>query len=87
MQKKLFVGGLTYSMDKDKVRELFAEYGEVESVTILEGKGFGFVEMATQEGAEKAKAGLNGKQVAGRTLNVNDARPQKDRARTGRNRW
>jgi RNA recognition motif-containing protein len=87
MQKKLFIGGLSHSMDKDKVRELFTVYGEVETVTIIEGKGFGFVEMATQEAAEQAKAGLNGNQVAGRTLNVNDAHAQKDRSRTNRNRW
>ena len=82
---KLFVGNLSYSVDKEKLRELFAEHGEVTNINIIEGKGFGFVEMATKEGAEKAKAGLNGTQLMGRTLNVEEARPQreKDRDRRG----
>lgn len=78
---KLFVGNLSYSVDKQKLEELFAEYGQVESVNVIEGKGFGFVEMATQEEAEKAKKALNGTQLAGRTLNIDTARPQKDRDR------
>jgi RNA recognition motif-containing protein len=76
---KLFVGNLSYSVDREKLKELFAEYGEVANVNIIEGKGFGFVEMATKEGAEKAKAGLNGTQLQGRTLNVDEARPQRDK--------
>lgn len=76
---KLFVGNLSYSVDKEKLKEMFAEYGEVANVTVIEGKGFGFVEMATQEAAEKAKAGLNGTQLQGRTLNVDEARPQRDK--------
>jgi RNA recognition motif-containing protein len=76
---KLFVGNLSYSVDREKLKELFAEYGEVANVNIIEGKGFGFVEMANREGAEKAKAGLNGTQLQGRTLNVDEARPQRDK--------
>ena len=76
---KLFVGNLSYSVDREKLKELFAEYGEVANVTVIEGKGFGFVEMATREAAEKAKAGLNGTQLQGRTLNVDEARPQRDK--------
>ena len=78
---KLFVGNLSYSVDREKLKELFAEYGEVSNVTVIEGKGFGFVEMATQEAAEKAKAALNGTQLQGRTLNVDEARPQRDKDR------
>jgi RNA recognition motif-containing protein len=78
---KLFVGNLSYSVDREKLRELFAEYGEVANINVIEGKGFGFVEMATREGAEKAKAGLNGTQLQGRTLNVDEARPQRDKDR------
>ena len=78
---KLFVGNLSYSVDREKLRELFAEHGEVTNVNVIEGKGFGFVEMATKEGAEKAKAALNGTQLQGRTLNVDEARPQRDKDR------
>ena len=78
---KLFVGNLSYSVDKEKLQELFAEYGEVQSVNVIEGKGFGFVEMGTQEEAERAKKALNGTQLEGRTLNVDTARPRKDRDR------
>ena len=81
---KLFVGNLSYSVDREKLRELFAEFGEVANVTVIEGKGFGFVEMATPEAAEKAKAGLNGTQLQGRTMNVDEARPQRDKDRGGR---
>ena len=81
---KLFVGNLSYSVDRQRLEELFAEYGQVQSVNVIEGKGFGFVEMATQEEAEKAKKALNGTQLAGRTLNIDTARPQKDRDRGSR---
>jgi RNA recognition motif-containing protein len=76
---KLFVGNLSYSVDREKLKEMFAEYGEVANVNVIEGKGFGFVEMVTKEGAEKAKTGLNGTQLQGRTLNVDEARPQRDK--------
>jgi RNA recognition motif-containing protein len=81
---KLFVGNLSYSVDREKLKELFAEHGEVANVNVIEGKGFAFVEMATKEGAEKAKAALNGTQLQGRTLNVDEARPQRDKDRGGR---
>ena len=76
---KLCVGNLSYSADREKLKEMFAQYGEVQNVNVIEGRGFGFVEMATREGAEKAKAGLNGTQFMGRTLNVDEAKAQKDR--------
>jgi RNA recognition motif-containing protein len=81
---KLFIGNLSYSVDREKLKEAFAQYGEVQNVNVIEGRGFGFVEMATREGAEKAKAGLNGTQFMGRTLNVDEARTQKDKGRDKR---
>jgi RNA recognition motif-containing protein len=84
MQKKLFIGGLSHSMDKDKVRELFTVYGEVETVTIIEGKGFGFVEMSSQSEAEAAKKELNESFFKGRTIRVDEAKPP--RGREGRRR-
>jgi RNA recognition motif-containing protein len=84
---KLFVGNLSYSVTRDQLKDLFAEYGEVEDVRIIEGKGFGFVEMVTQEAAEKAKTGLNGTELMGRTLNVDIARPPKDKERKGPRRY
>ncbi len=57
---KLYVGNLTYSVTNEQLQELFAEYGEVKHVNIIEGKGFGFVEMGTPEEAQRAKDELNG---------------------------
>jgi RNA recognition motif-containing protein len=88
MATKLFVGNLNWSVDSAKLTELFSEYGEVQNASVIEGKGFGFVEMATQEGADKAKAGLSGTQLMGRTLNVDEARPrEKDRRPRGPRRY
>jgi len=57
-ERKSFVGNLSYSVDKKKLREVFAGYGEVQSVNVIAGKGFGFVEMGTREEAEREKTGL-----------------------------
>ncbi len=81
--QRLFVGNLSWSVDSEKLKELFAQHGTVQSVTVLEGKGFGFVEMSTQEEAEKAKTALNGTELMGRTLNVDDAKPQRERGSGG----
>jgi RNA recognition motif-containing protein len=78
---KLYVGNLSYSVTGERLRELFSEYGELGEVRVIEGKGFGFVEMATREGAEKAKQALNGMDFEGRTLRIDDARPQKEKPR------
>lgn len=78
--KKLYVGNLTYSVTNQQLEELFAQYGEVVSVNIIEGKGFGFVEMGTQEEAEKAEQELNEKEFVGRNLKVNEARPPRNRS-------
>ena len=76
---KLYVGNLNYSVDESEIKELFANHGEVKHVKIIEGKGFGFVEMATQEEANNAKNQLDGTEFKGRTMKVNEARPQKQR--------
>ena len=76
---KLYVGNLNYRTTEDKLKELFAQYGEVNSANILQGRGFGFVEMANPEGAEDAKAKLNGTEFDGRRIIVNDAKPRTER--------
>ena len=78
---KLYVGNLDYAVDETELKELFADYGTVKYVKVIEGKGFGFVELETQEEAENAKKELNGTEFKGRTLKVDNARPQKNRTR------
>jgi RNA recognition motif-containing protein len=80
---KLYVGNLTYSVTNEQLQELFAEFGEVKHVNIIEGKGFGFVEMGTPEEAQKAKDELNGTDFSGRTMRIDEARPPKSGPRTG----
>jgi RNA recognition motif-containing protein len=85
MGKKLYVGNLPYSANEDSLTEFFSTVGAVESARIItdrdsgRSKGFGFVEMATDEEAEKAVSELNGKEMDGRALTVNEARPQERR--------
>lgn len=80
----LYVGNLPYRMTEDALRQEFEQYGEVASCTIIkdkatgQSKGFGFLEMPTREEAEAAITGLNGREVQGRRLNVNEARPRED---------
>ncbi len=89
MEKKLYVGNLSFKATEDDVRELFSRSGEVESVKIItdmntgSSKGFGFVEMATPEDAGKAIEALNGSSFMERTLVVSEARPQQPRERRG----
>ena len=90
MAKKLYVGGLPYSTSEDALRDAFAQAGTVTSATIIKdkmtgrSKGFGFVEMESDEEADKAIAMWNGKELEGRSLTVNEARPMEPRApRTG----
>ena len=89
MQKKLYVGGLSYNTDVDQVRELFVQAGEVVSANIIKDKftnqsrGFGFVEMATEEQAAEAIKMFNGKQFDGRSLTVNESKPQEKRNFSG----
>ncbi len=80
---RLFVGNLNWAVDTEKLRELFSQYGTVVSVRVLEGKGFGFVEMSSPEEAEKARSGLKGTDLMGRSLNVEEAKPQRDRGGQG----
>ncbi|MCP9451409.1 MAG: RNA-binding protein [Nitrospira sp.] len=85
MGSKLYVGGLPYSATDSQLTSLFAAHGTVESARIIadkftgQSRGFGFVEMSTREEAEAAISALNGSQMDGRTLTVNEARPQEPR--------
>ena len=77
--KKLYVGNFSYSVSKEDLEKLFSSYGEVTEVNVIEGRGFGFVEMSDSSEAEKAKEELNGSEYKGRTLRVDEARPPRDR--------
>lgn len=79
--KKLFVGNLKYSVTSGELEDLFSKYGEVVEAKVIEGRGFGFVEMSDQSEAEKAKEELNGTDFVGRTLNIDEARPPRSRDR------
>jgi RNA recognition motif-containing protein len=100
MVKKLYVGNMSYDTTEDALRALFAGIGEVESVNIITDrmsgrpKGFGFVEMATEEDAQTAISQLNGTTLDDRQINVAEARPQRPRSdrggggrRGGRRSW
>ncbi|MFZ5981601.1 MAG: RNA recognition motif domain-containing protein [Candidatus Zixiibacteriota bacterium] len=80
---KLYVGNLNYAVTNEELSELFNNYGEVKSVNIIEGKGFGFIEMGTADDAEKAKEALNGTDFKGRTMRIDEARPHSNRDRRG----
>lgn len=88
--KNIFVGNLSFNTSEDELRKVFEAYGQVDRVSILtdretgRSRGFGFVEMANAEEGDKAIAALNGSQVGGRTINVNEARPKAERAGGGR---
>ena len=105
MGNKLYVGGLPYSVTEGRLQEIFEAHGTVESARVISDKftgqsrGFGFVEMSSGGEAQKAIESLNGTQLDGRTLVVNEAKPQErregggggdrggNRAGGGRNRW
>jgi len=84
MSKKLFVGNLPFSVADNDLSDLFSKAGTVVSATVIvdkynnRSKGFGFVEMSTEEGAQKAKDAFNGKEHEGRKLIVDEARPMKE---------
>jgi len=80
---KLYVGNLAYSVTNEQLQELFGAHGEVRSVNVIEGKGFGFVELGSSTEAEAAKEALDGSNFEGRTLRVDEARPPRDRDRRG----
>lgn len=87
MAKKLFVGGLSYDTSEDSLKEAFSKIGAVDSAIIIKdkmsgrSKGFGFVEMANDEEAQKAIESLNGTEIDGRKVTVNVARPMEERPR------
>ncbi len=100
MSNKLYVGGLPYSVTGGQLQEIFSAHGTVESANVISDKftgqsrGFGFVEMSSSSEAQKAIESLNGTQLEGRTLTVNEAKPQArrdnfggGRREGGRNRW
>ncbi|HUD44261.1 MAG TPA: RNA-binding protein [Patescibacteria group bacterium] len=100
MTNKLFVGGLAYGVTDAQLNEHFAQAGKVLSAKVIidkytgQGKGFGFVEMTTEEEAKTAMDKLNGTQLLDRTIVVKEAKPQEDRNRgfqprndNNRNRW
>ena len=90
MATNIYVGNLSYDTTEDTLRTLFAEYGEVEAVRVItdrytgRSKGFGFVEIATEEAAQEAIGALNGKSVDGREIRVDKAKPRTERDRP---RW
>ena len=92
MSKKLYVGNLPFSVDSDKLRELFSEFGEVEDAAIISdkfsgrSKGFGFVTFVNDEEADKAISEMNDKEVDGRKMKVNEAKPMEERPQGDRPR-
>jgi RNA recognition motif-containing protein len=88
MAKRIFVGNLSYKVDEESLKDVFAKTGEVQSVKIItdnatgRSKGFGFVEMGSDADAEKAIASLNGTSLLDRNITVNEAKPQTPRGRT-----
>src|SRR5271169_533090 len=89
--KNIFVGNLSYGATEDSVKSLFEAHGAVDRVSIVtdrdsgQPRGFGFVEMPNDAEAERAIAALNGTDLGGRTLNVNEARPKAERSSGGGN--
>ncbi len=85
----IYVGNLSYEATEEEVRQLFAEFGDVDSVNLITDRetgrlrGFGFVEMADAAAAKAAIDGLNGKEIGGRALTVNEARPKTSRGGGG----
>lgn len=89
MGKRLYVGNMSYDVDSSSLEQMFTPHGTVESAQIVEdrstgrSKGFGFVEMSTEEEAQAAITAMNGQEHNGRTLTVNEAKPRPDRPRGG----
>ncbi len=92
MSNKIYVGGLPYSTTEGQLQEIFSAHGSVESARVITDKftgrsrGFGFVEMSSGGEAQKAIEALNGTEIEGRTLTVNEARPQEKRSGSGDDR-
>ena len=87
--KNIFVGNLSFGATEDSVRSMFEAYGTVDRVSVVtdretgRARGFGFVEMSVNDEAERAIAALNGRELDGRALNINEARPKEDRGGGG----
>ncbi len=87
--KKIYVGNLNFQTDEDALRSAFAQFGQVDTVDIVrdrdsgQPRGFAFVEMSNDQEAESAINGLNGQQLDGRALTVNEARPKTERGGFG----
>lgn len=77
---KLYVGNLNYGVTNQELKDLFASYGEVKEVKVIQGKGFGFLEMSSQVEAETARKALDGYELKGLKLQVQPARPPKQRS-------
>ncbi len=78
---RLYVGNLKYSTTSSELEKLFSDYGVVKDATVLEGKGFGFVEMSDPSEAEKAMEALNGFDLLGRAIRIDEARPRQSGGR------
>ena len=89
----IFVGNLTYSTTDHDLRQLFEQYGVVDTINVItdrdtgRSKGFGFVEMPDSAASKAAIQGLNGKELEGRALTVNEAKPREPRREPSRSRW
>src|SRR5215212_8506387 len=89
MGRRLYVGNLSYNVDSSQLEQLFSQHGSVTSAEVISdrdtgrSKGFGFVQMGSDEEAQAAIAAMNGQEIDGRTLTVNEAKPREDRPRGG----
>src|SRR5207237_10085943 len=92
MSMKLYIGNLSFQTSSEELQQLFSQAGTVESANVIEdretgrSRGFGFVEMASKDAGEAAIAQFNGREVNGRNLNVNEAKPSDNRSGFGANR-
>jgi len=90
---KIYVGNLSFQTSENEVRDLFGQFGEVSEVTLITDRetgrprGFGFVEMRNDEEGREAMGALDGKEVGGRTLKINEARPKTERSSGGGRSW
>ncbi len=93
MGKKLYVGNLSFSVDSHQLEDWFAAHGTVESAQVImdrdtgRSKGFGFVEMSSEEEAQAAISSMDGQELEGRNVKVNEARPRENRGGGGGGRW
>ena len=91
---KLYVGNLSYEVSDEDLKQAFSAFGQVDSATVVKdtytrkSKGFGFIEMASSDAAQEAIVALHGKELKGREMNVNEARPKTESGQgAGGNRW